>query len=154
MTNKNNIHILSRAVIIDQNYILLCKTLDIDFNFYYLPGGHVENGESVEAALLRELLEESGAVCTTKRFLGCFEHSFKPGTNSICHNHEYNFIFEAESNSLKLHNTIPQLEDHIQLMWIPFAKIDQIDFRPVPLKRLLPRWLNANSNNMFESVML
>jgi 8-oxo-dGTP diphosphatase len=95
MSNKNNIHVLSRAVIIDQNHILLCKTLDLQENFYFLPGGHVEHGESVEISLLRELVEETASEGKIKRFLGCLEYSFEFGANSICHNHEYNFIFEV-----------------------------------------------------------
>jgi ADP-ribose pyrophosphatase YjhB (NUDIX family) len=52
---NNNIHVLSRAVIIDQGHILLCKTLDLPVSFYFLPGGHVKHGESVESAVLRSL---------------------------------------------------------------------------------------------------
>ncbi len=55
MNMKNNIHVLSRAVIIDRGSILLCKTLNLPVSFYFLPGGHVEHGESVETSLLREL---------------------------------------------------------------------------------------------------
>ena len=130
---NNNIHVLSRAVIIDQGHILLCKTLDLPVSFYFLPGGHVKHGESVESAVLREIFEESGFECTLKRLLGCLEYSFEPGHNSVCHNHEYNFIFEAESNSLKINNPISQIEDHIQLIWIPLTKIDDIDLRAKPL---------------------
>jgi 8-oxo-dGTP diphosphatase len=82
MNNKNNIHVLSRAVIIDQHHLLLCKTLDLKNNFYFLPGGHVEHGESVETSLLRELIEETGSEAKIKRFLGCLEYSFEPGANS------------------------------------------------------------------------
>jgi len=102
MTKKDNIHVLSRAVIIDQEQILLCKTLDLfPSDFYFLPGGHVEHGESTEKALIRELLEEAGCKCKIERFLGCLEYSFEPGLNSLCHNHEYNFIFEVTSEILK-----------------------------------------------------
>lgn len=154
MSNKNNIHVLSRAVIIDQNHILLCKTLDLEENFYFLPGGHVEHGESVEISLLRELVEETGSEGKIKRFLGCLEYSFEPGANSICHNHEYNFIFEVESDNLKIQNSIPQLEKHIELVWIPLLKITEIDFRAEPLKKLIPEWLNKPSNDYLHSVMI
>ena len=154
MNTKNNIHVLSRAIIIDQDHILLCKTLDIPINFYFLPGGHIEHGESAEAAVIRELLEESGAECTIKRFLGCLEHGFEPSHNSICHNHEYNFIFEAESDSLRVGNTIPQLESHIQLMWVPFVKIGEIDLRPESIKALIPQWLGRTADGIFQSVMM
>ena len=151
---QNNIHVLSRAVVIDQNHILLCKTVDLPINFYFLPGGHIEHKESAETAVLRELVEETGATCTIKRFLGCFEYSFEPGHNSICHNHEYNFIFEAESDTLKIHIPIPRLEKHIELQWIPFDSLGNIDFRPAPLNALIQQWLAVSVNNTFQSVMI
>ena len=154
MNNKNSIHVLARAVIIDQDHLLLCKTLDLPVSFYFLPGGHVEHGESAEAAVHRELREESGFECTIKRFLGCLEHAFEPGHNSICHTHEYNFVFEAESPSLKIHTIIPQLEKHIQLLWIPLSQIGEIDFRAEPLKTLIPQWLARDTNHAFRSRMV
>ena len=82
MGTKNNIHVLNRYVIIDQGHIFLCKPLDLPINFYFLPGGHVEHGESVETSLLHELMEETGAHCKIKKFLGCLEYSFKSGHSS------------------------------------------------------------------------
>ena len=146
---KNNIHVLSRGVIIDQGSILLCRTLDLPISFYYLPGGHIEHGESAKESLLRELIEETGAECKIKRFLGCLEHSFEPGHSSICHNHEYNLIFEAESEFLKIQNQIPQLESKMELVWVDLRKLSEIDFRPEPLKELLPKWLKSNASEVF-----
>lgn len=154
MTSKNNIHVLSRAVIIDAGYILLCKTLDLTNNFYFLPGGHIEHGESAENALLREIKEETGAEGIIKRLLGCLEHSFEPGHNSICHNHEYNFVFEVESETLKLGKPMPRHEDHIALIWVDFKKIDEIDLRAEPMRTLLPKWLKNEQNNILQSVMI
>ncbi len=153
MKARENIHVLSRAVIIDQGHILLCKTLDLKVAFYFLPGGHVEHGESVEMALLRELVEETGAQCRIKRFLGCLEYSFEPGHSSICHNHEYNFIFEIESE-LKRNDPIPQLEKHIKLMWMSIDMLNDIDFRAEPLRKLIPDWLKTDPNDSFYSEML
>jgi 8-oxo-dGTP diphosphatase len=154
MSNNNNIHVLSRAVIIDQGHILLCQTVDLPIAFYFLPGGHIEHSESAEAALLREITEESGAKCYIKRFLGCLEHSFEPGHNSICHNHEYNFIFEVESSMLKLGIKIPQMESHIKLVWIPLNTMNIIDFRPEYLREILVEWIDSPSNNSFKSQMI
>lgn len=154
MSHKNNIHVLARAVIVDQDHLLVCKTRDLPIPFYFLPGGHIEHKESAEAAVIRELLEESGTQCTIKRFLGCLEHHFEPGHSSICHNHEYNFFFEAESDALKIQNPLVPLEDHIELVWVPLREIDSIDFRPEPLKILLPKWLKSPKNNAFQSTMV
>ncbi len=72
----------------------------------------------------------------------------------ICHNHEYNFIFEVESDNLKIQNKILQLEKHIELVWIELAKITEIDFRAELLKKLIPEWLNKPSNNYLHNVMV
>lgn len=150
---NRNIHVLSRAVVIDQGHILLCKTLDLPVPFYFLPGGHVEHGESVEATVLRELEEEAGVKGTVKRLLGCLEHHFEPGHNSICHNHEYNFIFEVTSPFLCSQVKVPQRETHIELQWIEMKTLSHIDFRPDLLKILLPKWLSMTGGFPFESVM-
>lgn len=152
--SKNDIHVLSRGVIIDQGHILLCKTLDLPVSFYFLPGGHVEHGESVCDAVLRELKEETGANCLIKRFLGRLEYSFEPGHSSICHNHEYNFIFELESEYLKIEKQIPQFEDHIELIWAPLHQLSEIDFRAEPLRELVPKWLKTPASDVFRSVMI
>jgi 8-oxo-dGTP diphosphatase len=85
--------------------------------------------------------------------LGCLEYRFEPGDSSICHNHEYNFIFEAESDALKSNHKIPQLEAHIELIWIPLDKLPEIDFRAEPLRELIPQWLEADLNKSFKSMM-
>jgi 8-oxo-dGTP diphosphatase len=154
MTNKDKIHVLARGVIIDQGHILLCKTTDLAHNFYFLPGGHVEHGESAEDAVLRELIEETGSKVEINRFLGCLEYSFEPSHSSICHNHEYNFIFEVSSAMLKPDIEIPKMEEHIELFWVKLSKLEEIDFRPVPLKKLLTAWLKQSADNVFVSEMI
>ena len=46
------------ALIVNGDKILLCKNLVV--GHYFLPGGHIENSESSEVALDRELVEEIG----------------------------------------------------------------------------------------------
>ena len=151
--NKNYIHVLARAVIIDKAHILLCKTTDLPHNFYYLPGGHVEHKESAKISLLRELMEEAGVKVVIKRFLGCLEYSFEPEYSSICHNHEYNFVFEVESDHLKLDIKVESQESKLDLVWMPINQLSAIDFRAEPLKFLIPKWLKEPKVNCFESEM-
>ena len=146
MSDKDKIHVLSRAVIIDQSKILLCKTTDLENNFYFLPGGHIEHGESARNSLVREWKEETGFDCEIKRFLGCIEYSFEPGKNSICHNHEYNFIFEAKSDNLKSNKKILSPENHIELIWVLVSNLNEIDFRPDPLRKSMLQLLESKNN--------
>lgn len=66
MSSQDKTHVLSRAAIIHDDKILLCKTLDLEISFYFLPGGHIEHSESAEDSLLRELKEETSADCKIK----------------------------------------------------------------------------------------
>jgi len=154
MNHQEKMHVLSRAIIVSQEKLLLCKTLDLEKQFYYLPGGHIEQNESAIQALKRELKEETGFDSTIKRFLGCLEYSFDPGGNSICHNHEYNLFFEVESDFLKSHKKLISPEAKIGLTWISLGALKQIDLRPEPLKALIPRWLNEHLHKAFESEMI
>lgn len=150
---NQNIHLLSRAVVIDQEKILLCKTIGLSPDFFFLPGGHIEQGESAEQAVLRELLEESGFTFSIRRFLGCLEYSFEPGKNSICHSHECNLIFEAYSLEVGASHPMPQLEEQIELFWMPLVQLSKIDLRPEPLKTLITEWLAQDMHNAFQSQM-
>lgn len=150
-----NIHVQSRAVIIQQNHTLLCKTTGLSQNFYFLPGGHIEHGESARNALTRELFEEIGFPFKIERFLGCLEYSFDPKvtTHAKCHTHDYTFIFEASCDLLSPDKLLKQIEDHIEITWLPL-KLEQIDLRPEPLKTLIPKWLELNMNEALESSMV
>ena len=53
--------------------ILLIKRAGNTFhNYWALPGGIVEEGETVEEALTREMLEELGVEVTLKEILGVY----------------------------------------------------------------------------------
>lgn len=155
--DKNHIHVQSRAVIIEENHILLCKTVGLTGNFYFLPGGHIEHSESAKDALLRELSEEVGFDFKINRFLGCMEYSFDPQviTHAKCHTHEYSFIFEAHSDVLiDPKKPLKQLEENIETHWIALNLLDEIDLRPEPVKQLIPKWLNQNLEYALASLMI
>ncbi len=152
--NKDNTHILARAVIIDNDHILLYKTLDMRENFFFLPGGHVEHGESAKEALKREMIEETGCEVIIKRFLGCIENIFENSESCKCHNHDYSFIFEVESKSLNMRTQLFNFDDRMELSWMSLSELSNIPFKTEALKKLIPKWLNDNLNEAFGSVEL
>jgi len=162
MSHKNNIHVLSRAVIIHDDHLLLAYDprkepkhyYEFNVPFYYLPGGHIEFNESAQEAVVREIYEETGFDSNIERFLGVFEHSWNfSGDEVCCHTHEINLIFKVNLKAVNGLISISQKEEHVALQWLPLRELDSIDFRPEPLKMLLSNWLHAPRNGAFESAM-
>jgi 8-oxo-dGTP diphosphatase len=56
-----------KAIIVEDGRLLVLKNRDQDGEWYMLPGGGQEAGESVPAALRRECLEEIGSDVTVGR---------------------------------------------------------------------------------------
>lgn len=66
------------AIIFEGNRVLLAHRRDIDW--WNLPGGGMEAGETVEQALRREILEETGLEVEIERVTGIYS---KPQKNEV-----------------------------------------------------------------------
>ena len=69
------IEVIARGVCVRDGKILLCRAKGGATT--YLPGGHVEFGETGREALVREVKEELGVDAGTGEFLGVVENSFQ-----------------------------------------------------------------------------
>ena len=61
-------HMLGRAVIEDDRHFFLAHEISAANTF--LPGGHLEPGETMQECLNRELLEEVGVTAEVGAYLG------------------------------------------------------------------------------------
>jgi 8-oxo-dGTP diphosphatase len=75
-------------------------------DYWTLPGGGIEKGETPENAAEREVLEETGLVVTTSRFL--FTTTSDRGTKSHC------FLMSDPSNPLDISIGIDPEQEHLQ----------------------------------------
>jgi len=132
------IEIIARAIIIYQGKILLCHPSDNPPDFYYLPGGHVEKGETIEQSLQRELKEEIDVKIKTIRFIDLSENFF---TDTNGDHQEINICYEVtldtdNPNSLKSH------ERHINITWLDISKLSTIKLLPKNIHQFLIRKFN------------
>lgn len=65
---------ISRAVILHRGKILFFHRINNGSEYYTIPGGHIEAGESDEEALLREIKEETGLNAEIERKLWVLEN--------------------------------------------------------------------------------
>jgi 8-oxo-dGTP pyrophosphatase MutT (NUDIX family) len=93
LDGKTFIRKAARGIILDGDNILMLYTER--YHDYSLPGGGVDDGESIEAGLIRELEEETGAQnIEVVREFGLYEE-FRPwhkGEFDIMHMESYCFV--------------------------------------------------------------
>jgi 8-oxo-dGTP diphosphatase len=82
--------IIARAIIRREGQLLLARQRTKCW--WFLPGGHVEPGERVEVALVREISEEMRTKAKITGFVGVVEHGYRE--DGVSH-HELNLVFEV-----------------------------------------------------------
>ncbi|PEN45895.1 DNA mismatch repair protein MutT [Bacillus wiedmannii] len=145
---KNKFHHIVRAVMLKDNKLLLAEYIG---HHYFLPGGHVEVGESAENALIRELREELGVNCSIKQFLGVIENQWED--REVLH-YEINHIFEVDSQELHIDLRPKSKESHLAFHWIDYNQeaLHTYKIMPAPsVKELLERKLSDELLNCWIS---
>ena len=123
------IETIARGVAILDGKLLLCRAKGAKTS--YLPGGHIEFGETGREALVREIREEMGVEATTGRFLGVVENSFMQHGKPHA---EINLVYEL---------TFPEppenpasVEDWIEFEWRDLGDLDSAGLLPEAFRRL------------------
>ena len=82
------------AVLVKDNKILVQR--DKDGSEYALPGGHVKIGETLEAGLIRETMEEMGVQIECKKLLWS-EECFWEWNGRQAHNISFYYLITASA---------------------------------------------------------
>ena len=119
------IETIARGVCVIDGKILLCKARGGKTT--YLPGGHIEFGETGRQALVREIREEMGLDSRTGAFLGVVENSFMQHGKPHA---EINLVYELSLAE----GDVRAREDWIEFEWRPLADLG--DLLPETFRKL------------------
>ena len=131
---EHHIETIARGVCIIDGKVLLC--LPKDRSYSYLPGGHIEFGETGREALVREMKEETGLDATAGDLLGVVESSFMQKGEKHC---EINLIYEMgiRDQGLGIRDQVKSCEDWICFDWVDCDKIDSANLLPPEMKQYI-----------------
>lgn len=109
--------VAARAVLLKDNNVALMHVSKK--GYYKLPGGGVDEGESVEQGLRRELLEETGCECEILKPVGVIKE-FRDRTPL---EHQSN-CFLAKTSNVKCDPFFTEKErsEGMTLMWVPLTE--------------------------------
>ncbi len=130
-----DVELIARGVCVRRGRILLCRTPGAAHT--YLPGGHIEFGESAPRALEREMLEETGRVFRAGAFLGGVEHTFLQKGARHC---EFNLVFALSLCGGVRPADVASREDGLVFEWHPVDDLPGAALEPWPLQRCLAGW--------------
>lgn len=133
------IEVIARGAFVRNGRLLVCRS--VRRGTRYLPGGHVEWGETSPEALRREWREELGAECTVGPFLGIEEQTYMLDGEPVA---EISTVFAVECDALKGEGAgEASPETHIRFEWVPLAELEACGLMPAGIRRALRGWLEA-----------
>ena len=134
----SNIRLSVKAVILQDGRLLVLKNHDSSGDWYILPGGGQEHGETIETALRRECIEEVGSDVTIGRlrFVRDYiadHHEFATTEGGI---HQVELMFECQLTS---EPSLGKNPDAMQtgIEWLDLSSLAGYRIYPSALKRLL-----------------
>jgi 8-oxo-dGTP pyrophosphatase MutT (NUDIX family) len=141
-------HLRVRAVVYEKGKFLVVRSHGSEYCF--LPGGHVEEGESVPVALEREMLEESGRACEVGGYLGCVEQSWISGDTKHWEN---THLFHVTIPHLETNPDIKPSEEGFDFLWIAPAEFEKYNFLPKIQRDLMQAWAQGDEKTWWASSM-
>lgn len=131
--------ISAKAIIIQDEKILLIKKSDAKGEYFIFPGGGQDRGENLHQAIVREVKEETGFAVEpldlifVRDYIGA-NHEFAADSSHI---HQVELYFEAKLAS-DGHTQAHLLDSgQIGIEWVPLSQIGECRVFPLELREFI-----------------
>ena len=130
------------AIVVNNDKVLLMYRRRDNKEYYVFPGGSVEDGESLEQAVLRELSEETTIKAEIDRLLYFYEREGKSEYFYLVKNHSGVPKLSADSPE----NQINSEKNYYQPMWVETNNLKNLEVYPPEIKDL---FIKDNYKSLF-----
>lgn len=144
---KKTIRNSAKAIIIRDNKLLAIRNTTDGHDWFILPGGGQNHGETLIEALKRECIEEAsvevevGDILFIRDYISR-NHEFAEEENDV---HQVDFMFRctiAEDAQPEMGNITDQWQTGVE--WIPLNRLSEFALYPSQLKRALSQGIPDN----------
>ena len=134
--SRGEIETIARGVCAADGKVLLCKAKGGSST--YLPGGHIEFGETAAEALVREMKEESGLDVEVGKLLGVLENSFLQHGEKHC---EINLVYEMSLSPRRdgADSAVNAIEPWIEFEWRDIGDLASANLLPTEISKFITR---------------
>lgn len=130
----------ARAIIIENNSVLMVQMKNEDGEFFILPGGGQVHGETLVQAVERECMEELGILVSVGRLVYTREYIGKNHQFDQSHDnfHQIEHVFMCEiTNGTLMGNGHEMDKKQIGYRWIQLNELSEYKVLPTQIKSLL-----------------
>ena len=139
------LHLLSRGIAVRDKKILLAHY--VEKGYWFLPGGHIEPGESGSAALARECEEEMSLSIVSGPLKTVLEHAYEDRGEM---QHEITLLYSFEAEMADIASNVP----HLEFRWVSAEEFDgEMKFLPKILRPHIASYLKGDAIPAFVSTL-
>lgn len=131
----------AKALVVSEGKVLLNKCCSRLGEYYALPGGGQHPSETLEEAVKRELLEETGVTVKPIRLAAVYERIAAGREDGA--NHKMYFIFYCEREDVPVKRPTERDSYQIGMEWVPIETIEKSNLFPAVVRTEMKRILAA-----------